>query len=87
MSKSTFATVLAITMLAVAASLTYSLMSGHWTSAKSAYATSNISAEPAASSSSASVAAQSADIITTDVVMPRTLVYALNSNNTILQLC
>jgi Domain of unknown function (DUF4394) len=74
-------TTLTITSLAVAASLTYSLMSGHSTSAKSAYAPSNISAAPAASSSAASVAAQ-----ITGVVMPRTPVYALNSNNTILVL-
>jgi hypothetical protein len=72
--KKVFATLTFIS-LAFAASLTYSLMSGHSTSAKSAYSPSNISAAPAASSAAVSAAAQ--------VVMPRTAIYALDTDNTI----
>jgi hypothetical protein len=61
--------------LAFAASLTYSLMTGHSTSAKSAYSPSNMSAAPAASSSAISAAAQ--------VVTPRTVLLALDTDNTI----
>jgi hypothetical protein len=68
---------LTILSLALAASLTYSLMSGHSTSAKSAYSPSN-NAAPAASSSAMVAAAQ-----TSGIVMPRTPVYALDTNNTI----
>jgi hypothetical protein len=68
---------LTISLLALAASLTYSLMSGHSTSAKSAYSPSTISAAPAAISS-AKVAAQ-----TSGMVMPRTTIYALNADNVI----
>jgi hypothetical protein len=71
-----FAT-LTVISLALAASLTYSLMSGHSTSAKSAYSPSNISAAPVASSSAAAVAAQ------TGMTMPRTAVYALDTDNTL----
>ena len=74
--KKAFAT-LTITSLALAASLTYGLMSGHSTSAKSAYSPSTISAAPAAASSAA-VAAQ-----TSGVIMPGTPVYALNADNVI----
>jgi hypothetical protein len=70
---------LSIFLLALAASLTYSLMSGHSTSAKSAYSPSTASAAPAASSS-AMVAAQTT---TTGVVFPRTPIYALNADNVI----
>src|SRR5215468_6241275 len=77
--KKAFATV-TITSLALAASLTYSLMSGHSTSAKSAYSPSTISAVPAASSLAVSAAAQTT---TTGIVMPRTPVYALDTDNTI----
>src|SRR5215475_9970486 len=70
--KKAFAT-LTITPLALAASLTFSLMSGHSTSAKSAYSPSTISA-------ATSVAAQTT---TTGIVMPRTPVYALDTDNTI----
>jgi hypothetical protein len=73
--KKVFATLTFIS-LAFAASLTYSLMSGHSTSAKSAYSPSNMSAAPAASSTAVSAAAQ----IT---MMPRTAVLALDVNNTI----
>ncbi|MCI0698288.1 DUF4394 domain-containing protein, partial [candidate division KSB1 bacterium] len=62
----------------MAASLTYGLMSGHSASAKSAHSPSNISAAPAASASAAAVAAQ-----TTGIIMPRTPVYALDTDNTI----
>jgi hypothetical protein len=72
--KNAFAT-LTILSLALAASLTYSLMSGHSTSAKSAHSPSNISAAPAASSSAVSAAAQ--------VIMPRTAIYALDTDSTI----
>ncbi|HZF40172.1 MAG TPA: DUF4394 domain-containing protein [Blastocatellia bacterium] len=75
--KKAFAT-LTITSLALAASLTYSLMSGHSTSAKSAYSPSTISAAPAASSSAAMVAAQ-----TNGITMPGTPLYALDTDNTI----
>jgi hypothetical protein len=50
-------------------------MSGHSTSAKSAYSPSNISAAPAASSSAISAAAQ--------VMMPRTAIIALDTDNTL----
>lgn len=69
--KKAFA-VLTFTSLALAASLTYGLMSGHSTSAKSA---SNLSAAPAASSPAAAVAAQ--------VMMARTPILALDTDNTI----
>jgi hypothetical protein len=75
--KKVFA-VLTVISLALAASLAYSLMSGHSTSAKSAYSPSNISAAPAASSAAVSVAAQ-----TTGVVMPPVAVFALDTDNTI----
>ena len=61
--------------LALAASLTYGLLSGHSTSAKSAYTPSNISAAPAASSTAVSAAVQT--------TMPITPVYALNADNVI----
>jgi Domain of unknown function (DUF4394)/Carbohydrate binding module (family 6) len=69
---------LTVTSLALAASLTYSLVSGHSTSAKSAGSPSNIFAATAASASAATVAAQASGII-----MPRTSVYALDTDNTI----
>lgn len=69
---------LTVISLALAASLTYGLMSGHSTSAKSAHSPSNISAAPAASSSATSFAAQ-----TTGIIMPRTPVYALDTDNTL----
>jgi hypothetical protein len=72
--KKGFATLTFIS-LAFAASLTYSLMSGYSTSAKSAYSPSNMSAAPAASSSAISAAAQ--------VMMPNTPVFALNADNVI----
>jgi hypothetical protein len=75
--KKAFAT-LTITSLALAASLTYGLMSGHSTSAKSADSLFNISAAPAASSSAVSAVAQ-----TTGIFMPRTPVYALDTDNTL----
>jgi Domain of unknown function (DUF4394)/Carbohydrate binding module (family 6) len=75
--KKTYA-VLTVITLALAASLTYGLMSGHSANAKSAHSSSNISAAPAAISSAAAVAAQ-----TSGVVMPRTPVYALDTDNTI----
>jgi uncharacterized protein DUF4394/alpha-galactosidase-like CBM13-containing protein len=75
--KKVFATLTFIS-LAFAASLTYSLMSGHSTSAKSAYSPSSISAAPAASSAAVSAAAQ-----TTGVTMPITPVFALNADNVI----
>src|SRR5262245_35201801 len=68
--------ILSFISLALAASLAYGLMSGRSASAKSAYSPSNISAAPAAISSAAAVAAQG-------VVMPRTFVYALDTDNTI----
>src|SRR5262245_12609944 len=70
--------VLTFISLALATSLTYSLMSGQSISAKSAYSPSNIYAAPAASSAAVSAAAQ-----TTGVVLPRTFVYALDTDNTI----
>jgi hypothetical protein len=75
--KKIFAALTVIT-LALAASLTYSLMSGHPASAKSAYSPSNTSTAPAASSAAVSAAVQ-----TTGVVMPRTPVLALDTDNTI----
>jgi len=69
-----FAT-LAVIALALAASLTYGLMSGHPASAKSASSPSNISAAPVAISSAATAAAQ--------VIMPRDVMYALDTDNTI----
>jgi hypothetical protein len=71
---------LTITPLALAASLTFSLMSGHSTSAKSASNPSTISAAPAASSAAMSAAVQTT---ATGIVMPRTPVYALDTDNTI----
>jgi hypothetical protein len=68
---------LTIFSLALAATLTYGLMGGHSTSAKSAPSPS-LTAAPAASSSATLAAAQ-----TTGVVMPRTPVYALDTDNTI----
>src|SRR5882672_2826993 len=76
-AKKAFAA-LTITPLALAASLTCSLMSGHSTSAKSAYNPPTIAMAPATSSSAASAAAQ-----TTGIVMPRTPIYALNADNVI----
>jgi hypothetical protein len=75
--KKAFATI-TILSLALAASLTYSLMGGYSTSAKSAYSPSTISAAPAASSATTMVAVQ-----TTGITMPRTFVYALDTDNTI----
>jgi hypothetical protein len=75
--KKVFATLTFIS-LAFAASLTYSLMSGHSTSAKSAYSPSNMSAAPAVSSTAVSAAAQ-----TTGVTMPITPIFALNADNVI----
>jgi uncharacterized protein DUF4394/alpha-galactosidase-like CBM13-containing protein len=75
--KKAFA-VLTFISLALAISLTYGLLSGHATSAKSAYIPSNVSAAPAASSAAVSAAAQ-----TTGAVLPRTPVYALNADNVI----
>jgi hypothetical protein len=72
--KKVFATLTFIS-LAFAASLTYSLVSGHSTSAKSAYTPSKMSAAPAASSTAVSAAAQ--------VIMPNTAVLALDTDNTI----
>jgi hypothetical protein len=73
--KKAFAILTFIT-LALAATLTYGLMNGHPASAKSAYSPSNISAAPAASSSAMAAAAQVAQ-------MPRTPIYALDTDNTI----
>jgi len=72
--KKAFA-ILTFISLALAASLTYGLMSGRPASAKSAYSPSTISAAPAAISLSATAAAQ--------VVMPRTAIYALDTDNSI----
>ena len=77
--KKAFA-VLTFIALALATSLTYGLMSGQSTSAKSAYSPSNISAAPAASSAAVSAAAQTT---TTGVVMPPVAVFALDTDNTI----
>jgi hypothetical protein len=77
--KKAFAT-LTITSLALAASLTYGLMSGHSTIAKSADSPFNISAAPAASSSAVSAAAQTT---AAGIIMPRTPVYALDTDNTL----
>jgi hypothetical protein len=71
--KKAFA-ILTFISLALAASLTYGLMNGHPASAKSA-SPSNVSAAPAAISSATTAAAQ--------VLMPRTLIYALDTDNTI----
>jgi len=67
--------ILTFISLALAASLTYGLMNGHPASAKSAYSPSTISAAPAAISSAATAAAQ--------VNMPRTAIYALDTDNTL----
>jgi hypothetical protein len=75
--KKAFA-ILTFISLALAASLTYGLMSGHPASAKSASSPSNISAAPAAISWATTAAAQ-----TTGVFMPNTPVYALDTDNTI----
>ncbi len=79
--KKAFAT-LAIISLALAASLTYALMSGRPTIAKGVYNPPNISANmfaaPVAASSAATASAQ-----TTGIVMPRTFVYALDTDNSI----
>jgi Domain of unknown function (DUF4394) len=72
--KKTYA-VLTVITLALAASLTYGLMSGHSANAKSANSLSTVSAAPAASASAA-VAAQ----IT---MMPRTPILALDTDNTL----
>ena len=72
--KKVFATLTFIS-LALAVSLAYSLMTGNSTSAKSAYSPSNMAAAPAASSAAITAAAQ--------VVMPRTAIYALDTDNTI----
>ncbi len=72
--KKAFA-ILTFSSLALAASLAYGLMSGRPASAKSAYSPSTISAAPAASSSAMSAAAQ--------VMMPRTAIYALDTDNTL----
>jgi hypothetical protein len=77
--KKAYAT-LTITSLALAASLTYGLISGHSTSAKSADSPFNISAAPAASSSAVSAAAQTT---AAGIIMPRTPVIALDSDNTL----
>jgi len=74
--KKIFAALTVIT-LALAASLTYSLMSGHPASAKSAYSPSTTSAAPAASSSAMAAAAQ------TGVIMPNTPILALDTDNTL----
>jgi hypothetical protein len=71
-------TLLTFISLALAASLTFGLMSGHSTSAKSAYSPSTISAAPAASSAAVSAAAQ-----TTGMVMPPIPLLALDTDNTI----
>src|SRR6266540_2825105 len=72
--KKAFA-ILTFISLALAASLTYGLMSGRPASAKSAYSPSTTSAAPAASSSATTAAVQ--------VQMPRTPVLALDTDNTI----
>jgi len=72
--KKAFA-ILTFISLALAASLAYGLMSGRPASAKSAYSPSNISAAPAATSSATAAAAQ--------VMMPRTAIYALDTDNTL----
>src|SRR6266508_5250162 len=72
--KKAFA-ILTFSSLALAASLAYGLMSGRPASAKSAYSPSTISAAPAASSSATAAAAQ--------VMMPRTAIYALDTDNTL----
>jgi hypothetical protein len=72
--KKAFA-ILTFISLALAATLTYGLMSGHTASAKSANSPSNISAAPAAISSAATAAAQ--------LPMPRTAIYALDTDNTL----
>ena len=83
--------------LALAASMAYGLMSGRSASAKSEHNPSNksgksgisgASATAAASSSAVSAAAQTTDVIaqTTGVIMPKTPIYALDSNNIILVL-
>jgi hypothetical protein len=72
--KKAFA-ILTFISLVLAASLAYGLMSGRSASAKSAYSPSTISAAPAASSSAMTAAAQ--------VTMPRTIMYALDTDNTI----
>lgn len=73
-------TILTFISLALAASLTFGLMSGHSTSAKSAYSPSNVSAAPAASSSALTAAAQTT---VTGVTMPNTPVIALDTDNTL----
>ena len=73
--KKAFA-ILTFISLALAASLTYGLMNGHPASAKSASSPSNISAAPAAISSATTAAAQITN-------MPRTAVYALDTDNTL----
>jgi hypothetical protein len=70
---------LTITSLALAAMLTYGLMGGHTTSAKSAYSPSNLSAAPAA----ISTAAAAVQTTTSGIVLPKTPVYALNADNVI----
>lgn len=74
--KNAFAA-LTIFSLALAASLTYSLMSGHSTSAKSAHSPLTTYAAPAAASSAAAVAVQNG------IVIPSTAIYALDTDNTI----
>jgi hypothetical protein len=72
--KKAFA-ILSFISLALAATLTYGLMNGHSASAKSASSPSNVSAAPAAISSATTAAAQ--------VFMPRTAIYALDTDNTL----
>jgi Domain of unknown function (DUF4394) len=72
--KKAFA-ILTFISLALAASLTYGLMNGRPASAKSANSPSNISAAPVAISSATTAAAQ--------VQMPRTAIYALDTDNTL----
>jgi hypothetical protein len=73
--RKSFAAMIVIS-LALGASLAYGLMSGHSVKAKSAHNQPNM---PAAASSSMTLAAAQ----TTGVIIPRTPIYALNSNNVI----
>src|SRR5262245_37123788 len=69
--------------LALGASLAYGLMGGNSVKAKGPHNQSNITAAmPAAATSSTTLAAAQ----TTGVTMPKTPIYALNSNNVILVL-
>jgi Domain of unknown function (DUF4394) len=73
--RKAFAAMIVIS-LALGVSLAYGLMGGHSVKAKSAHSQPNI---PAAASSSMTLAAAQ----TTGVIIPRTPIYALNSNNVI----